>query len=239
MPFAHGLSDHRPVSFARRTSKYSSDSLRQMPSWVASHTSFPELTREYFNDLRHHAGSPGALAQLQLFKDAMWQAARDLTHIFKPGQRPKAAATEDRLSCSLSFVSALERRQSDHALAQVSRYPRLRSMYGHDIVGVLSPTGLMAMRDHAVELAQQNISERLEELRRLRSELLKFEIVSRKQQVFVRLQRLLPGRSSAIQAVIDQDGSVVSDPESMADVLSKHWGDVFSRTPTDRSLLET
>ena len=61
----------------------------------------------------------------------------------------------------------------------------------------------------------------------------------RREHLLRRLKRLLPGQCSSLQGLLDAAGKYVSDPEQVANMLSVHWGSVFSAADIDRSQLQT
>jgi len=75
------------------------------------------------------------------------------------------------------------------------------------------------VREHAVELATKLALEQHEQLEK-------------------DTHVLLPGSSSSLEGLLNEAREYSSDPEEMARILSKHWGDVLSAKPIDRSLLQ-
>ena len=95
------------------------------------------------------------------------------------------------------------------------------------------------VRDHVVDLASHGLTARLQELRAMRN-LGGEEYRSKKEQVLVRLKRLMPGNTSGLDALEDPvDKTVFTDPRDMARILTEHWGRVLTARPVNRSLLNT
>ena len=53
----------------------------------------------------------------------------------------------------------------------------------------------------------------------------------KKTQYIVKLKRLIPGACTAINAVIDEGGHIMTDTGDMAKLLVEHWAQVFQHTP--------
>ena len=51
------------------------------------------------------------------------------------------------------------------------------------------------------------------------------------------LYRMAPGSCAKIGAIQTEEGTIVSDPQHMADVLRRHWASVFSARGVDLDLL--
>ena len=115
------------------------------------------------------------------------------------------------------------------------KYPFLATLFDVNDLGSLSHAALTRVREHAVQLAPVDIWDRIEELRRLRdSGPSDFVLQAQKENILVRLQRLLPGTTGGLSVMRDKFGDLTSDPAEMAGILNEHWGSVFSRKDVAR-----
>ena len=141
-----------------------------------------------------------------------------------------ATTTEEKLGATMGFLRAAER-GSQLALKRISRkYVFLNTFFDPSDAATLSPVALARVRDHAVQLARVDVWDRIEELRQIRetgpSE---FVVQAHKENILVRLQRLLPGTTASLSVMRDKNHNLTSDPAEMAAILNEHWGSVFSR----------
>jgi len=121
----------------------------------------------------------------------------------------------------MSMLRAAER-QDQLAIQRVTAwYPHLSRW--------TSPIQLDSIRDHAIQLARSDIFDRISELRDMQLDTPSFATQALKENILVRLKRLIPGQSTTLSALKSSNGSIVNDPDDMARVLNDHWGEVFSR----------
>ena len=112
-----------------------------------------------------------------------------------------AETVESRIALSLAFVRAVNEENVTAAEKYQSVYPRLKRVgCGRAALGTSEYKELL---DHIIELSQTSINERVEEMKQLRSSLPDFVYQQRKENIVLRLRRLLPGSPSSIQAVRD------------------------------------
>ena len=144
-----------------------------------------------------------------------------------------AASPSEKLDASMRFLRSAERGQVVAQLQCATLYPHLRSLCDPTDPFLRSSPSLQRVRDHCVELASIDVTARVQSLSGCRRELPGFEYQCRKEQILVRLKRLLPGQGTTLNAVADPDTlEAVTEPSEMADILTRHWGNVFSSKPT-------
>eukprot|EP00972_Heterocapsa_arctica_P015489 2280565-Heterocapsa_arctica.AAC.1 len=51
----------------------------------------------------------------------------------------------------------------------------------------------------------------------------------KKDNILVKLNRLLPGAAVGLNAVVGEEGDIQADPEMMAGELRRHWAKGFAR----------
>ena len=106
----------------------------------------------------------------------------------------------------------------------------------------LSPTlvtsgKLRVFRDHAVRLARGEAIRFLTELHQAFPQLELAEAQKRSNQVMQLLRRIPPGRTTHLQAIRLDDGSISAEPRRMAEALRSHWSKVFCHRQCHRAKL--
>jgi len=97
---------------------------------------------------------------------------------------------------------------------------------------------LQKLREHVVELARAQAVEEAEIAQRQEA-IGHTELAQRSKGNVARLlSRLKPGRNSCIDAVLCDDGTVVTAPEDMAKTLRSHWSSVFERRGVEENKLK-
>jgi hypothetical protein len=118
------------------------------------------------------------------------------------------------------------------------QYPFLATLADYRDPNLRNSGKLEAVRSHAMELARSSVTEGLRELGSNFQGADIDAIGRKKEQLLVRLKRLLPGASLGLKAVCDERGEVTSDPAQMAAILRAHWSKIFSNRPIDENLLQ-
>ena len=96
---------------------------------------------------------------------------------------------------------------------------------------------LARVKAHAVELSRERALALLDEAAALATEG-QTELAKRRRAKGARfLYRMAPGSCAKIGAIQTEEGTLVSDPQHMADVLRRHWAAVFSARGVDLDLL--
>ena len=96
---------------------------------------------------------------------------------------------------------------------------------------------LQAVRDHIIELASVDISTWMQELKNQKLDPTTYRM--RKENLPVRLKRMMPGSTSGHNALEDAaSGGNCTEPRDMARLLTEHWGRVLTSKPISSHLLE-
>jgi hypothetical protein len=101
-----------------------------------------------------------------------------------------------------------------------------------------SDPGCSRLRDHAVTLARQGITEEMEAMRKKQHEGNAADTANVKGSILAKLKRLLPGSPNVILAIQQEDGEVTTEPEQMAAALQAHWKKVFTKKEIDADKLQ-
>ena len=116
-------------------------------------------------------------------------------------------------------------------------YPALQGISGGANPALRGTTQLEAVRAHAVELAQEQVTADFKELATLECDANDPERKHHKDSLLVRLKKLQPGCTANLRAMRKPDGSVTLEPMQMAAELSRYWSDVFQAKAVDLATL--
>lgn len=67
----------------------------------------------------------------------------------------------------------------------------------------------------------------------------KLTSAKKKAQDLVKLKRLAPGANTALSALLNEEGTVITDPASMATLLIQRWQEVFTHREVELNLLDS
>ena len=155
-------------------------------------------------------------------------------------ERGRAAAEalepDDKVGLTMRFIRAVEDKRAGVMRRCLQAYPHLQTLVA-DPMGLLhlGGAGLGGYRHHAIELARESAIGQLSELHDEPAEA--SEHGHRRDRLMQALRRLSPGRPTAVPAVRNARGEIVTDPDEMAAALRAHWSSVFASCHIDRRLL--
>ena len=144
---------------------------------------------------------------------------------------------EDKIGWTMTCIRAIEKVNLNTVRKCVLAYPKIA-----DIISPLDPNtrslpSFVALKDHAVELSRQTITTELSSLQ-AKGDNLDPQVNNRKKEnVLVKLRRLMPGTSNGINALADEMGNITTDPKAITSILKKHWEEVFQKSGIDEDLL--
>jgi hypothetical protein len=208
--------------------------LRPIPAWTVRHPSFPQLVQVAATDLIGDDLAP--LRKIEVLKQIMREASKQVE---LSAQNRTADTCEERLSVSIKFHRALLEHDIDSVIRFGVIYPHLTEICPPG--DRVDPHCLVALQLHIVDLARTDIQTRMDQLQALKHVLPDTDYAARKEHFLVRLQRLIPGKTSnSIDAVLNpEDNQVITDSAHIAEILTKHWQKVFSRKPCNERLMHT
>ena len=104
----------------------------------------------------------------------------------------------------------------------------------------LSPDMLQCLQSHSVDLCRENAQCRLDELKAVQKPPGDTQYAARKEHFLKLIQKLVPGNTSAnVDAIVEQPGgSVLTEPDAIAQALTTHWQEVFSAKPADQDKMD-
>ncbi len=230
------LSAHRPISFARRHASRHEDVARPLPTGPLSDPSWAGRVSLRFGELRSSdLVDDQPLRRLTLLK----RAIRDVTEAMAEEKvEITANSVEDKLGWTIRFLRAAEEASLGRMARCAAAYPFLSELVACDDVNLRAGTSLNRVRDHALQLAREGISEDLKALADDQGKDPQYQ-ARRKEHILTRLKRLLPGASLGLNAICTASGEVTADPAEMANSLKDHWSQVFTRRDIDTAQLRT
>ena len=92
----------------------------------------------------------------------------------------------------------------------------------------------MAVKTQVVELMQEDIRERTEELRQVKNNLPEYDIERGRRGIANMLKKMLPVGVPEISSMSDDSGEIVTAPEDIAGCLNNHWQHVLDEKNTVR-----
>ena len=220
------LSDHSLLSFARRTPKKARHGGRHpLPTWALNHEEYPALLQEIYEKMtRRQTLSP--LDKVDMMKQAMRKAVEVIR---EKKHKWVAHSREDQLSTTMRMWRAVEKNDTTTVSRCLTAYADLARFVSHPTLRRVEYVDMPGLRDHALHLASATMQDRIQELKEAKDTLSEPQYQQSKENILVKLKRLIPGGSSgSLSAVRSKHGLVSSDPKDMADWLTEHWGGVFS-----------
>ena len=173
---------------------------------------------------------------LMLLKQAMRTVSDRMAR--ESRDAPQQTSSDDCVGHTMRFIRAAERGCVGVMRRFISLFPRLGTLVALPLsLAGQRGAALQPYRRLVVELARASAIDSLAELNAAQADLPAEELSSRRSRIHRVLQRLSPGRSSGLAAVVDQHGEVLTDPVEMASALREHWRGVFARRPVDTQLL--
>ena len=225
LPWCRDLSDHRPISFCRRGSQRADGALRPLQPHVLKNEAWSQRTRERYHLLcQLDAKAKLPLRRMHLLKRTMRQVAdeiagEDMAH--------SILTNEDKLGWCLRFLRSAERSQLSAMERCAKAYPELRRLADARNPLLREQAGLTSVRKHAVELAKDAALAELREVHDPDNPMDEQQRARRREQLHVRLKRLLPGGSTSIAAIRTRAGDIVTEPSKIAAALRHHLGRGF------------
>ena len=224
------LSDHCPLAFGISTR--SRPKRPCIPEWLVKDDLFQS---EFKDELKFLISDrpTSALDRLDAIKKAAFEAAASAK---RQRSEQEATSTDEKLTVAIAFVRALHSGHTGAAAKLQKRFAPLRE------VDVQSPLvwnteAFDKVKSIIAELSRISMSDRIEELRASKGLVLDSSYRQRKQSLDVALRKALPGNHGGIRAVFDETtGSIFTDGQNIARLLSAHWEQTFTAKPTDALL---
>ena len=162
---------------------------------------------------------------------------RQISNTLARQKRPEPHLYGDKISCAMAFLRSAERGDVVGQLRNAKSYVYLGSIADAADPFLREKGSLQAVRDHIIELASVDISTQMQELKNQKLDPTTYRM--RKENLLVRLKRMMPGSTSGLNALEDAaSGGICTEPRDMARLLTEHWGRVLTSKPISSHLLE-
>ncbi|CAK0851772.1 unnamed protein product [Prorocentrum cordatum] len=237
LQWCENLSCHRHLAFSRRRSARRSGSTIPLPTAPMDDPDWlPRARREYAALLAADQRAMQPLGRLLLMKEAMRQVTTTMNAM---SQAAAAVTTEDKLGWAMSFLRAADEVNLPRTSARAQAHALLAALADAGNPTLRTSSDTRVLREHIVELARQDITDDLAALQADTSTEYQHHKARPKENILVKLRRLLPGTCTGLNAMADEDGASTADPAEIAGIMRKHWAEVFSRKTIDRTLLSS
>ena len=227
------LSDHRPIRFGRRSSSFHPSS--SLPSWTLNHPDWASWAQqEYLNCISDLNGRAGPFQDLACLKDAFKNASSRIMH---NAAWPEVRTEEDKLNLFIVFLRAVERGNVKTINRCRARLGELDYAFGQGDIR-LDRVALNKIRDEVVRLSRNHFLTLKDALIEEGPQLPEQVLSRKKEQIDRKFARLVPGSTSSIAAMQDENGEVLTDDAEIAGVLARHWAEVLSDKAINEVLLQ-
>jgi len=234
---ANTLSDHRAVGFRKQIPDRKQQTNEGVSYFAARHADFPRRVQLEFDSSLRSQPSTSPLVRLALYKKAMAGASRSLQHAH--AGYSQVSTLEDRISCGMRFVRAMERGSAAEVSKCLLTMPEISehvsNPYAFD--GNLTRT-LRALRNHLVTLFREQALQQAALAVDLEAQGDRTGASKAKTNATRLLTKLTPGKSGSMGAVRASDGSLATSATDMAKVLRLHWGETFKKRGINPHLLQ-
>ena len=231
------LSNHRPVSFARLASRRDPDAPRPLPSGPICHPDWPRrVALEFHTLVRSDPRGANDFRKLLLAKRAISSVTKSMHRQHLIAQ---ADGVDDQLGWTMAMIRAAESVRLSRMETCVRAYPKLASFLNPSDPGARVHPNMDGLRQHAVELAKENIGSQISALQHLDgTDANSPRRRQAKENILKQLQRTVPGRTNGLDAMQTTSGSVTNDPAQVATALQEHWTKVFNGPRIDKEALK-
>ena len=230
-----GISQHRPLAFGRLTKAAKTPLDRPIDEAVIKDQRWPLRVAAEFRSMQAlDSMQANPLIQLRRLKVAMKTASAELS---LERTSPMALAVGiSPLSITMKALRRLEKQAAVDMHELVALYPLLKQIVPENELVKFPAECLARLRSHAVQLARAEATTALQRLHDEAPSLEAGVLTQRRSQVLLLLKKVAPGRSAALTAVEDSEGTICTDGPSMATALRRHWEDTFSARRLDGNL---
>ena len=257
LPRNRTLSDHNAICFGRATPKHHKNAQGRIPESTIQH---PDFTRRVITEthhlLAHDTTTNTPFRRLILTKQAMWTTHEGIVNEQnKTDEHNAPQGHNTEVGWILAYTRAADKQNLDRMLGCAKACPAIGRFTNPLDPHTRSTAGIHALKDHALSIARQSLAQEMAELQQEtppegqdtsstthqpspeEQEEAHHSREKKRSNITAQLKRMLPGSTNHIGAVGQEDGSVTSDPESMAAALAQHWAKVFKKKPINTTLL--
>jgi exonuclease III len=229
-----GLSQHRPLAFGRQTRPLRAPLEKPIQEEVLSDARWPLWAAAEFHSLLEMTPEvDNPVTRLRQLKTAIRISATRLSE--ERANASSDASPTSPLGTTMAALRRLERRGLADLPGLCAKYPKLRTLLTNDSLQHAPHLCLARLRDHAVQLAREEVQASLQKLHDDLPSLDEETRARRRSQTLLQLKKIAPGRSSALTAIMDTEGELRTDGPGMASALRQHWRGTFSARRLDRA----
>lgn len=161
------LSAHRPLSFSRSTPRRKKGALMSMPRGPTRHPDWPRrVALEYNALLSEDTRCENPIRRLLLVKRAMHTVT---SNMHRENLIAVSQGLDDHLGWTMACLRAAEACNIKRVEECVQAYAHLGSIIDPRDSNSRVTSGLIKLREHAVELAKNSITEKIGKLKRLQA----------------------------------------------------------------------
>ena len=163
----------------------------------------------------------------------MWDVATTLQH----DTPPQADSTDDKLSWTMIFIRAAETINLRRMERAAAAYPFITTLIPAGDPNARIHPNFQTLRNHAKDLAHQQLTDELLQAQRSDDHQDHEAQQRKKQQLIIRLARLIPGSTNNIGAILTDNDELATTPTTIAEALKKHWEPIFRDRPVNSQIL--
>ena len=236
-----GLSAHAALSYYRqrppqRNNENTPSTLPTISNATIMHPSWPQrVAAELNSSTTTPEDLKNPIRRLLLTKKAMHTVSTNMTrdHVFV-----EAANNDDKLNCTLAFIRAAEDLSLTKMYRKYLEYPYIGTVVDPNDPNTCNTKGLQQLRNHAVSLAKQHLTDELQEAAHQSKEQPQdYRVTVRKNNILTHLKKLTPGNAASIGAVDMGEDGFATDPKQISELLATHWAKTFAHKPINKHLL--
>ena len=230
------LSQHRPLSFNR----VSPNRTRKKTTFPTGPLNHPDWQRRvklrYDEDLTTDSLRDNVMRRTIILKRAMRTVAQTM---HREGVIVQKMERDDQVGWTMSFLRAAEEVNLTRMQKCAQAYPYIATQVPPNDPNARLHRGMAALREHALQLTKDAISDDLQALRQCLGDSHGHCYEQQKEHILRKLKRTLPGSTNTpLGAIQTNQGHVTTDTLAIAAALQDHWQHVFKRKPIDGTLLE-
>ena len=235
------LSHHRPVRFCRYgVAKRDKDSsVKPLSTKIIKQPNWPvRVALAFKEEIVNQGNEFDPLDRLFILKQAIQQVTSNMEEEAKTDAQ-QIIEEDDKAGWTMRCLRACQKGRWSTVRRCIAACAELAGMVEIPLFRNIDPGCLQRLRDHAVALHK---AKALSEMRRIQEDSgddNDFATQVRRDKTQQRLRLLKPGATSAIGAILGDNGKIFTAPAEIAAELRNHWKQVFSAKGIAQSTLDT
>ena len=230
------LSTHRPILFGSRRPPDFRLRPPRLSEQIFRHPDFLRKVEAGYHACLLDEPQATGIRRLVLLKRAIQNAAQQLEAQVRT--TPSEPGSVEPLSAAMVLLRAAEQGKVRRMKEALRWDPALADLIDCDSQNFQTDGSLDRIREHIVQLAQEDVNRDFDALRTMDSTANEPHYTRRKENLIRKLRRLVPGSTQAMSVMEDEDGTLAVEPTRHAELLRRHWAKVFSAKQIDTHLLQ-